>query len=94
VTARDMLEKKIVFKDQEGKVYVYFTSVSDDFKEKEDDIVRATTILGFHVFETLDDGTKKFTSVNQTDVALKGAALIGFKALAPQVIPKNLKIWH
>ena len=88
-----MVEKKITFQD-EGKTYVYFTSVPDSFKEPKEGTVRAQTVLGFHVFEKAEDGRVKFTSINQMDVNLKGAALMGFKALAPQVIPKNLKTWY
>ena len=88
-----MVEKKITFQD-EGKTYVYFTSVPDSFKEPKEGTVRAQTVLGFHVFEKAVDGRVKFTSINQMDVNLKGAALMGFKALAPQVIPKNLKTWY
>jgi hypothetical protein len=50
------VEKKMIF-ERDDKIYVYFSSVPDGFKElnssKES---RAQTIAGFHVFETLEDG--------------------------------------
>jgi hypothetical protein len=50
--------------------------------------------MGFHVFETMEDGRVKMTMVTQTDDNIKGSALIGYKALAPTLIPKQLKEWH
>jgi len=52
---------------------------------------RSTSLIGFHVFEKLEDGRVKLSIVTQTDENIKGAALIGYKAVIPTVLPKIIK---
>lgn len=42
----------------------------DDLRAPEAKIVRATTILGFHVIELLEDGRIKFEGIMQNDFNL------------------------
>ena len=47
VSQRDFVEKKLKFK-KDNKVYVYFSSIPDEFKEIEKSTERAYTVAGFH----------------------------------------------
>jgi len=61
VSQRDFLEKKVKF-SKDGKKYVFFSSVPDEFRPPNEGTTRAYTISGFHVFEKLEDGRVKYTS--------------------------------
>jgi len=72
VNRRDFLEKKLKFM-HEGKWFIYFSSIPDEIQPVEAKITRATTIVGFNVFERLEDGRVRFTALNQTDFNVKGS---------------------
>jgi hypothetical protein len=57
-------------------------------------MVRATSIFGFQVFEILEDGRVKVTSVSQADLNLGTAAKMAFNAIAPTMVPKTLREWR
>ena len=88
-----MLEKKITFKDGERTI-VYFSSVPDSYKAEDPNVIRALTIMGFHIVETLKDGRVKLTMVTQTDEKVKGAAMISYKAVGPMLVSKNIQEQH
>jgi hypothetical protein len=60
------VEKKVKF-ERAGKHYIYATSVNDSFREKEGDVVRATTMIGYNSFERMEDGRIKFNGLMQSD---------------------------
>jgi hypothetical protein len=61
------LEKKLKF-HHEGKLFVFFTSMPDVIKPPDSKTTRAYSIVGFHIFERIEDGRLKFTGLAQTDV--------------------------
>ena len=67
INQRDFLEKKLKFTHQ-GKIFIFFTSIPDTFRPAEGKITRAYSIMGFHIFERLEDGRLKFTGLAQTDI--------------------------
>lgn len=75
ISKRDFLEKKMKF-SKDNRHFIVFTSIPDEMQPAENNIVRATTILGYHCFEKLDDGRIKFTGVMQNDFCL-GSGLTG-----------------
>jgi hypothetical protein len=52
------------------------------------------SVVGIQCFEVAADGRVKVGSVSQTDIGLKGASLMAFKAMAPGFIASTLKTWH
>ena len=64
ISARDFVEKKIVFRDGK-KYYHFFTAAPDDFRPGDKDTVRGYQLVGFHIFEEQDDGTIKYESLQQ-----------------------------
>ena len=83
----------MIFKNG-SQTFIYFSAVPDEIHEVDPKLTRSQNIAGFHVFETEEDGRVKFTLVQQIDENVKGAGLIGFKALAPTFYPKHYKEWY
>lgn len=46
ISARDFLEKKIIFRDDKA-TYVFISSIPDEFLLNDLDVIRAYTIVGF-----------------------------------------------
>lgn len=65
------MEKKVKF-EKDGKHYIYVSSVPDQFKPVEGEIVRATTLIGFHSFERAEDGRIRFNGLMQNDFNVGG----------------------
>lgn len=93
ISQRDFAEKKLFFK-KDGIEYIYFTSYPDELKPPDAKVVRAQTILGFHVIEILEDGRIKFEGIMQSDFNL-GTGMMARAAAATALgqIPKSLKVW-
>ena len=93
ISQRDFLEKKLKFQ-MDSRHFIYFSSIPDEIQPAEKYVIRATTIIGYHCFERMDDGRVKFTGVMQNDFNLGNgpAASVG-KAATLNQLPKNLKKW-
>jgi hypothetical protein len=94
VNRRDFLEKKFKF-TKGNRQFVIFTSIPDDIQPTDSSTTRAHTILGYHVFEKLDDGRVKFGGIMQTDFKL-GTGPMGKVAQTGTLnaLPKNMQKWH
>ncbi len=79
---------------KDEKTFVFFASISDSFQPPQKDISRATTIIGFHVYEVRDDGKILLTGLMQNDLNLKGALGGLAAATAMNALPKQIKGWH
>ena len=90
---RDIVLKKVIFR-REHQLIVFCSSVPDSYQPITKEHQRVTSIANFLVFETEENGHHKLTQVSQTDMALKGAALIGYKATAPTLLAQNSQLWY
>jgi len=61
---REFLEKKMIF-NHDGKVYVYFSSIPDEYKASDKQFVRIYNVAGFLTFEKMSDGKHKVVMVVQ-----------------------------
>lgn len=93
VSARDFLEKKIIFKDDKA-TYIYFSSIPDEFLLNDVDVVRAYSIVGFQRFEKREDGTIFYESIMQSDFSTGSGVInrIG-QAAAISAMPSGMSKW-
>jgi hypothetical protein len=69
---KDFLDKQLMFTEN-GKLYVYYSSVSDEanIKENPPKTDRAKTILGIQKMERRDDGKIVYSMLMQCDLKVK-----------------------
>lgn len=70
-----------------------FTSLPDEIKPFEAKVTRAYSIVGFHVFEPLEDGRILFEGLMQNDFNVGGGIGKIGAAAAISALPKQLKTW-
>ena len=93
ISARDFLEKKIIFRDDKA-TYVFISSIPDEFLLNDLDVIRAYTIVGFQRYEKLEDGSIQYQSVLQSDFNAGSGILnrIG-QAAAISAMPSAMNKW-
>lgn len=62
INKRDILEKRASF-TEEGKTYVYFSSVPPDIFPPDEHVSRVTTVIGIETIEELEDGRIKIETL-------------------------------
>jgi len=60
--SREYVYKKCIFR-LDGKVYVYYSSLPDDFHEADPEFHRQYNVIGFIVFELHKDGELMLTNL-------------------------------
>lgn len=95
MSAREFLEKKIIYRDGNA-IYIFFSSIPDDYYPCQDEnVVRAYGLIGFQKYERQPDGKILYESIMQTDLNAGGYMLNKLaQAASMSALPGKMAIWY